>query len=147
MRQLLCEASGDQLVRPNPATACITHATLPSCCQNLLPTQQPLRAGVQATLMFQQTMAFFKPMYRQLKHGTMVPEMKAGLWMILQNIMDRNYLAGYDIFMRLAIGAPPELAIAQDQPLTRTSTSSAPVHAQRLPTALLHAHLVAGVRE
>ena len=40
----------------------------------------------------------------------MVPEMKAGLWMILQNIMERNYLAGYDIFMRLAIGAPsPDL--------------------------------------
>ena len=36
----------------------------------------------------------------------MVPEMMEGLWKVLQNIMERNYLAGYDIFMRLAIGAP-----------------------------------------
>ena len=61
-------------------------------------------AGVQASLMFRQTMDFFKPMFRQLKQGSMVPEMKAGLWMIMQHIQDRNYLAGYDIFMRLAIG-------------------------------------------
>ena len=59
--------------------------------------------------MFRETMLFFKPMFRQLKQGTMVPEMKAGLWMILQSIQERNYLAGYDIFMRLAIGAPPAM--------------------------------------
>ena len=51
-------------------------------------------------------MLFFKPMFRQLKQGSMVPEMKAGLWMIMQSIQERNYLAGYDIFMRLAIGEP-----------------------------------------
>lgn len=54
--------------------------------------------------MFEQTMNFFKPLYRQLRSGTVVPEMKAGLWMIIEAILQRNYLAAYDIYMHLAIG-------------------------------------------
>ena len=49
-------------------------------------------------------MNFFKPLYRQLRSDTVVPEMKAGLWMIIQAILERNYLSAYDIYMHLAIG-------------------------------------------
>lgn len=54
--------------------------------------------------MFEQTMNFFKPLYRQLRAGTVVPEMKAGLWMIIEAILERNYLSAYGIYMHLAIG-------------------------------------------
>lgn len=30
--------------------------------------------------------------------------MVAGLWMFIQDIMNRNYLHAYDIYMRLAVG-------------------------------------------
>ena len=32
------------------------------------------------------------------------PDMKAGLWMIVQAFKERNYLYAYDIYMRLAVG-------------------------------------------
>ena len=52
-------------------------------------------------------MAFFKPLYRQLKNDSVPPEMKAGLWMIIEATLQRNYLSAYDIYMHLAIGEMP----------------------------------------
>ena len=34
----------------------------------------------------------------------LAPELAAGLWMIVEAIQQRNYLHGYDIYMRLAVG-------------------------------------------
>ncbi|KAK9802898.1 hypothetical protein WJX73_003346 [Symbiochloris irregularis] len=64
-------------------------------------------AGHQTTLLFEQTMGFFKPLYRQLKNDSVPPEMKAGLWMIIEAALQRNYLSAYDIYMHLAIGNNP----------------------------------------
>lgn len=61
--------------------------------------------GVQATIVFKQTKEYFKPLYRQLKQRRVVKEMVAGVAIMVQNIKDRNYLAAYDMYMRLAIGA------------------------------------------
>lgn len=63
--------------------------------------------GNQATLQYQQTMTFIKPLYRLLKQKQVHPEMVAGLYMIVQAIKQRNYLHAYDVYMRLAIGEPP----------------------------------------
>ena len=49
-------------------------------------------------------MTYLSALWRQLKHRSIVPEMKAGLWMIVEAIKNRNYLHGYDIYMRLAVG-------------------------------------------
>ncbi len=63
--------------------------------------------GNQATLQYQQTMTFIKPLYKLLKQKQVHPEMVAGLYMIVQAIKQRNYLHAYDVYMRLAIGRPP----------------------------------------
>eukprot|EP00891_Asterochloris_glomerata_P001235 jgi/Astpho2/1235/fgenesh1_pm.00023_%23_6_t len=64
-------------------------------------------SGYVGTVQFEQTMAFFKSLYKQLKHRQVAPDMKAGLWMICQACRERNYLHAYDIYMRLAIGNSP----------------------------------------
>ena len=51
-------------------------------------------------------MAAFKPLYQQLKQHSVAPEMVAGLWMLIQDIENRNYLHAYDIYMHLAVGEP-----------------------------------------
>lgn len=63
--------------------------------------------GRQATLQYQQTLAYFKPLYQQLQQKEVPPEMVAGLWMYIQDIQNRNYLHAYDIYMHLAIGDTP----------------------------------------
>ncbi|BDA45542.1 Pre-mRNA-splicing factor 18 [Coccomyxa sp. Obi] len=63
--------------------------------------------GNQATLQYQQTMTFIKPLYKLLKQKQVHPEMVAGLYMIVQAIKQRNYLHAYDVYMRLAIGNNP----------------------------------------
>ena len=60
---------------------------------------------MQATTLFKQTQAFFKPLWADLHKRRVIPEMLAGLWMIVDAIQNRNYLYAYDIYMRLAIGA------------------------------------------
>ena len=52
-------------------------------------------------------MAAFKPLYHQLKQHSVAPEMVAGLWILIQDIENRNYLHAYDIYMHLAVGEPP----------------------------------------
>lgn len=69
-----------------------------------------MAAGNQATVQYQQTMTFFKPLYKQLKQKVVHPEMVAGLYMIVQAIQQRNYLHAYDVYMRLAIGKSPSPA-------------------------------------
>ena len=64
-----------------------------------------LHAGNQATLQYQQTVTYFKPLWKQLRHRAVHPEMVAGLHMIIQDIHNRNYLHAYSLYMSLAIGA------------------------------------------
>lgn len=52
-------------------------------------------------------MTFFQPLFKSLKRKSVLPEMVAGLDMIVQDIQQRNYLHAYDIYMRLAIGVQP----------------------------------------
>ena len=52
-------------------------------------------------------MTFFQPLFKSLKRKSVLPEMVAGLDMIVQDIKQRNYLHAYDIYMRLAIGEQP----------------------------------------
>lgn len=71
--------------------------------------RQDLKLGVicegnQATLQFKQTVSFFQPLFKSLKRKSVLPEMVAGLDMIVEDIKQRNYLHAYDIYMRLAIG-------------------------------------------
>ncbi|CAL5228863.1 g12074 [Coccomyxa viridis] len=63
--------------------------------------------GNQATMQFKQTMQFFQPLFKLLKRKAVLPEMVAGLDMIVEDIKQRNYLHAYDIYMRLAIGTNP----------------------------------------
>ena len=67
----------------------------------------PSCAGNQATIQYKQTMTFFQPLFKSLKRKSVLPEMVAGLDMIVQDIKQRNYLHAYDIYMRLAIGVQP----------------------------------------
>ena len=52
-------------------------------------------------------MTFFQPLFKSLKRRAVLPEMVAGLDMIVEDIKQRNYLHAYDIYMRLAIGDTP----------------------------------------
>ena len=61
-------------------------------------------AGRQATLQFKQTVSYFKALYAQLRRRSCPPEMVAGIWMLIEDIQNRNYLHGYDIYMHLAVG-------------------------------------------
>jgi hypothetical protein len=56
--------------------------------------------GRQATLTFKQTKANFEPLHRRLKLRQIGPEMRAGLWMMVESMRDRNYLAAYDVYLR-----------------------------------------------
>ena len=56
-------------------------------------------------------MGFLKPLFKQLKRRQVVPEMRAGLWIMVEAMLERNYLYAYDIYMRLAIGEPKAAGI------------------------------------
>eukprot|EP00884_Botryococcus_braunii_P016793 jgi/Botrbrau1/3798/Bobra.0183s0030.1 len=58
-------------------------------------------------MVFKQTKEYFKPLFRQLKQRRVVKEMVAGVAIMVQSIKDRNYLAAYDMYMRLAVGNAP----------------------------------------
>jgi len=69
--------------------------------------------------------SFFQPLFKSLKRKSLLPEMVAGLDMIVEDIKQRNYLHAYDIYMRLAIGKRPSL-------LGACSVSMLPSTAERL---------------
>ena len=79
--------------------------------------------GNQATLQFKQTVSFFQPLFKSLKRKTVLPEMVAGLDMIVEDIKQRNYLHAYDIYMRLAIGERPSLPWARCHPPTTSKAN------------------------
>lgn len=58
------------------------------------------------TLVYAQTDEYLKPLWKELRRRQMLPELVAGLYMIVQAVQQRNYLQAYDIYVRLAIGAP-----------------------------------------
>lgn len=82
-------------------------------------------AGNQATIQYQQTMTFIKPLYKLLKQKQVHPEMVAGLYMIVEAIKQRNYLHAYDVYMRLAIGDRQSLSPPGSLSTPMSQTSSA----------------------
>lgn len=64
-------------------------------------------AGHQATLVFKQSMTYFEPLYERLKRRQLDDELKVGLWMLVEHMRDRNYLAANDVYLKLAIGNAP----------------------------------------
>jgi hypothetical protein len=59
--------------------------------------------GRQETLTFKQTKQNFDPLHRRLKLRQIDPEMRAGLWMMVESMRDRNYLAAYDVYLRWVV--------------------------------------------
>eukprot|EP00879_Flechtneria_rotunda_P006324 GHRR01006647.1.p1 GENE.GHRR01006647.1~~GHRR01006647.1.p1 ORF type:complete len:438 (+),score=173.03 GHRR01006647.1:204-1517(+) len=64
-------------------------------------------AGHQATLVFKQSMSYFEPLFERLKKRQIVEELKVGLWIMVQHMAERNYLAANDVYLKLAIGNAP----------------------------------------
>lgn len=85
-------------------------------------------AGNQATQQYQQTMTYFRPLWKQLRQKAVHPEMVAGLHMIVQDIRHRNYLHAYGIYMSLAIGAAYSGYTPTAMPLSCYWESLVPVH-------------------
>ncbi|KAI8464645.1 MAG: Prp18 domain-containing protein [Monoraphidium minutum] len=63
--------------------------------------------GHQATMVYRQSMRFMEPLWKQLEARTMEDELKVGLWMMVQAMAERNYLAANDVYLKLAIGTSP----------------------------------------
>jgi len=64
-------------------------------------------AGKHATLRFEETMQYLKPLYLRLKHKNIDPELLAGISLIVQAMKDRNYIHANKIYLGLAIGNSP----------------------------------------
>lgn len=81
------------------------HVTVSPPSPPLPPWPGP--AGVQTTLTFKASTKSFDALYERLRRRQLDPELRTGLWMIVQNIRDRNYAAASDVYWRLAIGNSP----------------------------------------
>ena len=77
-----------------------------SCCRRA-DHLALLRAGQQALLLYKSTMEYFKPMMRSLRKRDIPADLLAGIWMIVRDIKDRNYLHANTIYMSLAVGVHP----------------------------------------
>lgn len=64
-------------------------------------------AGKQATLRYEETMQYLKPLYLRLTHKNIDPELLAGISLIVQAMKDRNYIHANKIYLGLAIGNSP----------------------------------------
>lgn len=64
-------------------------------------------AGNVAMTTYKQTTNFLQPMLRQLRNRTLLPDLTQGMWTMVQFMKQRNYLAAYDEYMRIAIGNAP----------------------------------------
>ena len=62
-------------------------------------------AGQQAMMLYKSTMEYFKPMMRSLRKKDIPADLLAGIWIIVQDIKDRNYLHANNTYMSLAVGA------------------------------------------
>lgn len=61
-------------------------------------------------LLYKSTMEYFKPMMRSLRKRDIPADLLAGIWIIVQDIKDRNYLHANTTYMSLAVGAHQCLA-------------------------------------
>ena len=59
-------------------------------------------------MLYKSTMEYFKPMMRGLRRRNILPDLLAGIWMIVKAIAERNYLQASNIYMSLSVG---ELAL------------------------------------
>lgn len=55
-------------------------------------------------MLYKSTMEYFKPMMRGLRKRTILPDLLAGIWMIVKAIAERNYLQASSIYMSLSVG-------------------------------------------
>ena len=55
-------------------------------------------------MLYKSTMEYFKPMMRGLRRRTILPDLLAGIWMIVTAIAERNYLQASNIYMSLSVG-------------------------------------------
>ena len=56
-------------------------------------------------MLYKSTMEYFKPMMRSLRKRDIPADLLAGIWIIVQDILDRNYLHANNTYMSLAVGA------------------------------------------
>ena len=63
------------------------------------------------TLVYAQTEQYLKPLWKDLRRREVIPELVAGLYMIVQAVQQRNYLQAYDINVHLASRAPRAAAL------------------------------------
>ncbi|WIA14842.1 hypothetical protein OEZ85_001561 [Tetradesmus obliquus] len=59
------------------------------------------------TMVFKQSMTYLEPLYERLRKRQLVEELKVGLWVMVQLMAERNYLAANDVYLKLAIGNAP----------------------------------------
>ncbi len=79
----------------------------PSAAQDLEGRPEEVKAsasGRHETLVFKQTVANFEPLYKRLKQRQIDPVMREGLWMMVESMLARNYLAALDVYLRWGLG-------------------------------------------
>lgn len=61
-------------------------------------------AGKNAQNIFLQTKSHFKPLMKQLKKRQLPDDMRAGLWLMVKAMKDRNYVQAHDVYLKISIG-------------------------------------------
>ena len=62
-------------------------------------------------MLYKSTMEYFKPMMRSLRKRDIPADLLAGIWIIVQDIKDRNYLHASNTYMSLSVGAHERLTV------------------------------------
>lgn len=65
------------------------------------------RKGREASAIHQQTVAYMKPLFRNLKHKKVDEDILDSLVIILKQLMNRDYLKANDAYLEMAIGNSP----------------------------------------
>mmetsp|Transcript_13110 Transcript_13110/g.41477 ORF Transcript_13110/g.41477 Transcript_13110/m.41477 type:complete len:265 (+) Transcript_13110:2-796(+) len=61
-------------------------------------------SGENATRALKQTIIYLKPMWKSLKARDMEDDLVRGMFLIVTNMKERNYLAATDVYLKLAVG-------------------------------------------
>jgi len=61
-------------------------------------------AGQNAQKIFLQTKSHFKPLMKQLKKRQLPEDMRAGLWLMVKAMKERNYVQAHDVYLKISIG-------------------------------------------
>lgn len=63
--------------------------------------------GKIATATYGQTQAYLKPLFKQLKKGSIAGDILKHLILIIKHMLDRNYVKASDAYLQMAIGNAP----------------------------------------